>query len=234
MLTTKYKQLRLRENLRSLREWLLRDEDNRRLLYTLEPHGNIAIFGGAVRDFLLHGLTASPRDLDIVVSTDLPLEIVIHEFPFRRNRFGGHKLNLQHRTVDIWLLENTWAFTTGLVQHIGPDTLPNTVFLNFDAVVYDWAKQELYADLFLKALETNTLDIVLEENPFPVVNIARAFVFKKRYGLSFSPRLVRYVHNWVQSVNDPVRDLREAMVSHYGSALLSEAELRIYVDQLER
>ena len=47
----------------------------------------------------------------------------------------------------------------------------------YDSIVYNLRTGDLYDEGYFKAKKDRFLDIVLEENPFPEINILRSFVF---------------------------------------------------------
>src|ERR1700694_1912278 len=93
------------------------------------------VFGGALRDILRpDSLTASVRDVDIVVGTnDLRyLTEQCEQYVLGQNRFGGYRLKIGPVPVDIWAVEETWAFRKTLVLPLSFYSLPKTTFLNID------------------------------------------------------------------------------------------------------
>lgn len=88
------------------------------------------------------------RDIDIVLDTDRKEEYkrFIESYSPEKNRFGGYKIQCQDLIVDIWLLNQTWAYSTNKIQcqkQDYPSKLPQTVFLNMDSIVYDLKKKYL-------------------------------------------------------------------------------------------
>src|SRR5581483_4733733 len=106
-------------------------------LRKLELEGCSAyMVGGFLRDLMLDGPSANPRDIDIVFDRISPdqVEFLFWNQPKRKNRFGGMRINFGDCPLDIWSLEDTWAFRNKKVHQINFSTFPETTFLNVDAI----------------------------------------------------------------------------------------------------
>lgn len=203
------------------------------ILDDLSSEGNLLIFGGAVRGFLLHGNDYSPRDIDIVVNTlEVNLDKYFNDVPFIRNRFGGYKLFIDDQILDIWSLKSTWAFQQNLIT-ISSENLPMTVFLNFDSIVYDLREDKLYDKKFREVINTGVLDIILEENPFPDLNVLRSFIFREKYNLVFSNRLTNYIVSWKKYNQNPVPKLIKIQEHHYKTTILNPDEITTLINRIE-
>lgn len=194
------------------------------LLMRLSTIGNLVLFGGAVRDALA---SQDPRDIDIVVDgKPSAIDQVLCNFVSTKNRFGGYSVSLEGNKYDIWSLESTWAFRERLVQNVSIDNLVETVFLNIDSVAVNLSTGDAYANRFLDALNTNVLDIVLSENPFPPLCVVRALVLKNKRSLSYSNALMKYILAWLMTTSDPCSELMAVQLKHYGSLVLSDVMIR--------
>lgn len=195
-----------------------------RCLGNMEKHGSLILFGGAVRDILVN---QKPRDYDIVVAINqYKLEQIIEGIPveYRKNRFGGFNICLDGHLFDIWSLESTWAFREKIVS-ASVRNLTETVFFNIDSVAVNLSTQQAYASKFVEALETNSLDIVLENNPYPDLCVLRALVFENRKGLKFSSKLRQYISEWINKTITPIHKLLEVQHKHYGFNALENGYL---------
>ena len=154
-----------------------------------------AVVGGAARDL---ALGRAARDLDIVVDARISRILPrLGGVALQRNRYGG--LLLQHPSgvgIDLWRVRDSWAFRQGLVDPGSDpfDAFPKTTFLNIDGLM--WLGHEgRFAGLanFEMALRTRTIDIELESNPSPHAAAIRALDISRRYKLSPTPRLHRFI-----------------------------------------
>lgn len=199
--------------------------DARACLNCLCKEGELLLFGGAVRDFYENKYSLLPRDFDIVVNTDLTnLDHCFKDLQYKRNRYGGYKLNFGTVNFDIWTLSSTWAFREQIIENVSVKNLLKTVFFNFDAIVYNFESRTVYDGGYTKARENGCLDIILEQNPHPELCVLRAFVFKKKYNISFGHRLQKYINEWVNSFDiwdDVTSTLEQTQLSHYGKKVCS-------------
>jgi len=198
------------------------------------------LFGGALRDLMISGASARPRDLDIVVSdvTDNMLQVFEKDMR-RRTRFGGFHLDSQGWVFDIWSLPDTWAFREGIVRGRDFSDLPKTTFLNIHAIVAEITprkgkKRRIYANGFFEAFVQQTIDINCEENPFPVLCIVRALLAATKFDFAIAPSLAKYIvhHASHCEVEELVQVQREHYGRVYGDADLLRHWLQVTQTQL--
>jgi hypothetical protein len=196
------------------------------LIYNMSMYGHLILFGGAVRDLLQN--KKFPRDIDIVVATEqIELDRCFEGFNTRKNHFGGYKLCIDGLVFDIWSLPVTWAFREKHLPGNHFRDLTESVFLNYDSILYDLTDETLYNGYFQDVEKHKVLDIVLEDNPFPALNIMRAFVFQKEHQFSFSNRLTKYIYQWkTEHADRAIQILREWQFKHYGTEKMDDHELR--------
>jgi len=202
----------------------------RNVLQRFEVEGCSAyIVGGFLRDLMLYGTSASPRDIDIVFD-GVPADKV--EFFFwnhkeRRNRFGGLRLKLGDCPFDMWSLEDTWAFRNKKVHQLEFSTFPQTTFLNIDAVAFRWKKDsedEIFSNGFFEGILSRTLEINLEENPFPETCALRSLMVASALNFGIGPKLAAYISHY--SKNASLKELQRIQKVHYGSIIWDGEDLR--------
>lgn len=198
-----------------------------KLIFRLEEEGDLLLFGGAVREFFKSNFEVIPRDFDIVVnSTNKDFEHCFRGISYKKNRFDGYKINIDDLIFDIWDLSSTWAFKEKKICDVRKENLPKTVFLNYDSIVYNLRTGDLYDEGYYQAKKDKFLDIVLEENPFPEINILRSFVFNKREQMSYSDCLLSYISDWrKKNKGQEVELLVNAQNKHYGREFLTKNEI---------
>ena len=164
------------------------------LFYILEKAGDVYLIGGVLREYKDNNAILNLRDVDIIIDVQNIeyWEKILSEFEVRKNRFGGYKLCCSGLIVDIWPLDETWAYKKQIVK-CSPaeyvESLIYTVFLNIDAIVYDMKRDIWYDGGYKEAMRTRVLDVVLECNPEIHLNIVRAMVLKERYKMTYSKKL---------------------------------------------
>lgn len=153
------------------------------------------VFGGMVRDFHFDRPSNFQSDIDLVcMVTTSEVERLIRDFDPVKNKFGGFRLLAGKQPVDIWALDQTWAFKQGLAQANSVSDLCATTFFNVDAAyvsLHDWSVSR--SPIFDEAIDTDVLDVNLEYNPAPSKVTQRAISLSVKFGLDLSLRLQRYV-----------------------------------------
>jgi hypothetical protein len=188
------------------------------------------LFGGLLRDVAILGLRHRPRDVDVVIENSSSEELAEELNPYikRRNRFGGFQLELRKWHFDVWPLQKTWAFVQNKNLVASPQNLPKTTFLNVEAVAASLGENgevaEIFESGFFEALRTKTLDINLEDNPYPALAAVRALATAEKLGYSLSPRLGRYILETEARLGSEA--LVSAQDSHYGYVRFRKAKVQ--------
>lgn len=165
--------------------------------------------GGAVRDLLLEKSRSMPRDLDIVVNSVTKEDLIdaYKSFVLRENRFEGLSVYINDWKIDIWPLSSTWAFEKEYVPFDGFfSDYTKTTFLNIEAIVVELfpgkgRKRKIASGGFFESVEKKILEINLEANPDPEVNIARAIYMSVKYQFCIGPHLTTYIYNHMDQLN---------------------------------
>lgn len=200
------------------------------LFQRLKQAGNLYLIGGVLREYRDKGAIQDLRDIDIIIdiSRRSIWEGILETYRPKRNNFGGYKLVCSALIVDIWPLEETWAYREGYVvcrpeEYV--QSLPETVFLNLDAIVYDFNGDIWYDEKYLDAMNRRVIDVVLEKNPRILLNILRAMVLKKRYGMRFSDGLRKILREQMEQESDLAGKLLEIQEKRYRKEILSGEEI---------
>jgi hypothetical protein len=188
----------------------------------------VFLFGGAIRDIALSGEKACPRDLDLVIvgAPSDALEKMLREYIVRRTSFGGLKLRTDDTWIDLWRLEDTWAFQQKLVQP-SPENLPQTTFLTSQAVAVEICGDTIgrvFEKGFRRSLNLGVLEPNLAENPFPALSIVRAIVIARKLHFAFSNSLRQHLLNLLETTTRD--ELVDAQRSHYGRRLIDAEFIR--------
>lgn len=163
--------------------------------------GELAIFGGAVRDIGVRTNHVLPNDVDLVIKTEdsMAFEEKISKYNVYKNKFGGYRVTLDEWKIDIWELNNTWAFTNNYVNGDSFEDLVKTTFFDWDAVVYDLTNSRFYMlPGYIDKISSGVIDINLEPNPNNRGILERSLRFLIRDHASFSPGLAVYVRNLME------------------------------------
>lgn len=188
----------------------------RDIIYEVLTIGGVYILGGYVRDVIYD---KENRDLDIIV--DISPEQLYSVLNNNKcndcvNRLGGVKLRLDHIDVDIWSINNNWAFINNLVKLNENDKLQSIAkgcFYNYDALVVSVPKFLYNIRYYKEFVEKKELDIIQRKssykklNPTVEANIIRATYIKKLYSVSFSDNLRNYLTREILALKDKYGDV---------------------------
>lgn len=191
------------------------------LLKRMKQH-NLSAFlcGGVLRDVLLRK-KALPRDIDIIVH-DIQrddLERLFSDFNINYTRFGGISILIKDWKVDIWPLSETWAFKERYVPFNNCfSDYTKTTFLNIEAVAVELftkrgRKRTIYSKGFFDSMSKRVLEINLEENPDPEINITRAIYMSMIYHFALGPHLRHYISERSDQLN--IERIRRILKNSY-------------------
>ena len=207
----------------------------------LAQEQEVYVFSGIIRDFFLgmpntkhkfnkkskHNL----RDLDFVLEGDCKAEM-FSAGNVLVNQYGGLKLQWGNVTVDVWSIEETW----GIIEEgmpITPQSLLETSFFNFSAIVYDYNNEKfLVGNQFLNFLNTNTLDVVYEKNPKPELCIVNTIYYTEKLRCRIGQRLSRWIINQYES--NPTMDYDIVQQRHFGKVLYDKKKISQFVANLKK
>lgn len=162
---------------------------------------DVYLVGGYVRDSLIG---KDSRDIDILV--DMPafeIECCLKKesVSYRKNHFGGFKFFLG-KEIDLWSIEDNWAFKSGYVPALHQNMLHSIAqgcFYNYDSLVVNYNTLEYDLSNYIGFLRTKVLKIVIGENdytwgnPTALANIYRALWISERTGAILSERVQDYM-----------------------------------------
>lgn len=185
--------------------------------------GEVFAFGGVLRDIALYGGSRFSSDVDLVYvgNKDYFLECI----PERaiKNRFGGYRFKSEKWDIDIWHVEDTWAFKSHRVEYRNILSLLDTTITNWDAILYSLydgrviCKPDYFTDL-----SSGYLDVVLEDNPNKlgaVVRVLRCFILKQAY--QFSPKTIQFLADGLEGSSN--KELIEQEKHSYPRSYLTES-----------
>ena len=138
----------------------------------LEKTGNIYLIGGILREYKDKGEIQKIRDIDIIIEVTVESywQELLKKYQPNKNKFGGYKLSCSGLIVDIWELKETWAYRNKLIPCNSTDylkKLPDTVFLNIDAIIYDLKRNIWYDEKYQQAMQSKIIGIPINPAAFP-------------------------------------------------------------------
>jgi len=193
--------------------------------------------GGAVRNMLLCN-NSIPRDLDIILGyvSRERLETLFSDHIKGETSLGGLKLQVEDWSIDMWLIQDTWAFKEGKVPGKGFSDYPKITFLNIDAIAIQLfskrrQKREIYSKGFFEAIAERTIELNFEENPAPAECIVRALRIANKFNFVIGPRLARYMISYTNQME--IEELAEIYKRRYMSADVTVEKLHNCLKSIE-
>lgn len=199
----------------------MEEENMMSFFYEIFILGTAYVVGGFFRDFLS---VKNSRDIDIIVDiTNLQLVEIIEKsrLNYRINRQGGIKLKLQKIELDIWSIENNWAFRNNLVKLNEDDKLHSIAkgcFYNYDSLVinlHNFSYNLRYYKDYINSNELNILQvnsIYKNINPSVEANILRAFYIKNKFKSSFSDNTSYYLQKKLGNIQDTHNNVLQRLI----------------------
>lgn len=179
----------------------------------------VLIFSGVIRDFFLDR-DVTLRDLDVVLS-DIDESLFVEGSSWKSNQFGGAKLVIGDKIVDVWRLEDTWGIKQKGIFPF-PEVLMDTSFYNFSSIVYNYNEECFYyRKEFVDFLANKCLDVVYEDNPLPELCIVNSLWYSRSLGLKISKRL----RNWLGTHYDRNTDYEPVQLKHFGEKRFTNEEI---------
>ncbi|KYG73609.1 hypothetical protein AWW68_13035 [Roseivirga spongicola] len=194
-----------------------------RLIDQLSKSTKVYLFSGIIRNYFLHKYLV--RDVDLVIESDDGLDKVLEGLKYRQNSFGGYKIELDGKNIDIWRMDKTWAFNHRQ-KHLNLDLqriIPETSFFNFSAIIYSINEQKFfYTKDFLSFLRTKTIDYVYEPNANRQLCVVNTFYYQKKYDLKVSNKLLHLISSWYW---EGEKDYEKVQYKHFGKVIFSNSEI---------
>lgn len=185
---------KVRDNVKSfLTSLKAQDESAYDLINKLANVGEVYFFGGMVRDI---SLNKKVRDLDLVIKAEKPLDIVLQELRVKtiKNIFNGHKTSTEKFKVDLWHIDDTWAFKNSKLKP-NFENLPKTAFLNANSVAFCLNDSKIsdngFMDFYLR--RGAKISINFKKNPDEVLCAIRAIHLKNKLQAELNDDLKDYI-----------------------------------------
>ena len=155
---------------RFLKKELLLDRGFVELRSFAENYGDVADFGGLIRDLALCFAFSFRSDIDVVVQgiDENGIERLAEKFDGKINTYGGCRFSLGRWMFDVWPLEQTGALKRIGIDRTASDftDLFGTTFLNVDAAVYNLSEPSLdLSPMFVDGIKNLVLDVNFRETP---------------------------------------------------------------------
>ena len=180
-------------------------------IMNLLVYGTAYVVGGFVRDSINH---KKSRDLDMIVSiSHNQLEELLKKsgLKYSINRMLGVKIELNNFEVDIWSIDNNWAFRDSVVKRNEDyilDNISDGCFYNYDGLVINIHTNNFRANHYNDFVKNKRLDIIQKskdyksKNPTVEANILRAIYLNALYGVDITPNCMSYLVKMISNVSE--------------------------------
>ena len=180
----------------------------------------------------------TPRDLDIIfgyVSRE-ELATLFSGDVKGETGLGGLKLEVRDWSIDMWPLQDTWAFKENKISGKGFSDYPKTTFLDVDAVAIELfstrkQKRKIYSEGFFEAISSKTIELNFEGNPAPAKCIVRALQMARKFNFAIGPKLARYMASYVRRME--IEELAQIYQHRYMSARVTAEGLHNCMKNIE-
>jgi len=203
----------------------------------LQQECDLFLFSGIIRDYFLESKN-SYRDIDLIYLSknfDIDAFLILKNYTFKKNSFGGYKISIDGIDIDLWNIQNTWGikkFESRPFYEWIYELIPQTSFFNFSSVIYSFSNREfIYTEQFENFVNNKKIDIVLSENPNPVLCIINIFYYQQKLNLDLAKRTIEYfLENFEKYSSDDYRQVQE---KHFGKQIISYSVLSKYFSKYQ-
>lgn len=195
----------------------------------------VYVFSGVIRNYLLgYYDIGNNRDYDFVVANLKNIEIpecFTKDLHYKRNKFGGYKIQENDSEFDIWGLEDTWGIVKKKERNPDATTLIRSAFFNFSAIAFDYNKSQfVFGDDFCRFYQSQKMDIVYTPNPFRESCIVNSLYYSQKYKLEIGPGLKK----WIIRNHSSKTDYVPAQIKRYGQVIYDKCQIEDFVDSLAK
>jgi hypothetical protein len=200
----------------------------------IRDEGEVYLFSGVIRNFFLNRYHI--RDIDLVVDKIENLEKILSRHDYKKNSFGGYKLKIENRTIDIWFLKNTWGLNLQhKIEFQLERLLPETAFFNFSSIVYSLNKKEfIVSKHFANFIKKKEIDLVLAPNLNHELCVVNSLYYTEKIKYPLGKKLIQHINNLHKQIRSKNKTYEVVQIKHFGQVLFTEEFIDSWIEsQLE-
>lgn len=165
----------------------------------LNSKGEAYLFGGGARDACF-GRGRMVNDLDVVVSGKVDInQACFSGLDVRRTNFGGYRLNAGQFEMDIWQLDESYAFTRNPNLDVGIGSLLKTVCFTTDSIAVSLDSGMVFVSKsFERALASKSIGFLAHPELLDPLVAARALRLILKLDLAAERPLAIYLLNCIE------------------------------------
>ncbi len=199
----------------------------------LETVTNVFLFSGIIRDYFLNKSIKKYRDVDLIIEDDIKIEDYFKNINYKKNNYGGYKIEINNTLIDLWVIKNTWALNQGQLKlefsHLYE--LPKTTFFNFSSILYSLKYNEfIIGKDFLRFLRDKKIELVLDKNPHPELCIVNSFYYSEKLKIELGDKLKNYLENNFTNYSSKIESIQ---LKHFGKIIYSLEDIESKIKNLQ-
>ncbi len=199
------------------------DDNLRSFIYEYLIHGTAYVVGGFLRDIFLN---QKSRDLDMILSlsfTEITKLLNESGLKYTLNRMNGFKITTGTFEIDLWCIDDNWAFKNKLVvknEEYILESIGNGCFYNYDSLVINVHTNNLNIRHYKDFVNSRKLDIIQKKtaykkmNPTVEANILRAFYLRQIYNIDFTENCNNYLLSSLKDLEDKFTSVLERLMDY--------------------
>ncbi|MDC7242803.1 MAG: hypothetical protein PQJ44_02305 [Sphaerochaetaceae bacterium] len=190
---------------------------------------NVFVFSGIIRNYFLN--IDSNRDLDLVLDKKINIEDYFHSGEIKKNSYGGYKIIYKKQIIDLWYVNDTWAFKFQKSFDFANNLLlPETSFFNFSSIIYHInSNRFIYTKHFLRFIRDKRINVVFKPNANYDLCIINTIYYSKKYDLKIAEKLQDYI---VDLFYEDTHNFESIQKKHFGKVIYSNNEIEEFVTNL--
>lgn len=191
------------------------------LLLKINNYTSVYIFSGIIRNFFLN--IKEVRDIDVILKDKIDIYDFFKNYKIKKNSFGGYKIYINENKLDLWFVEDSWAFKHQKTINFQLEKyFPATAFFNFSAISYSIGEKEFnYSNDFLRFLRDKKIDLVYKPNSNYTLCIVNSIYYAEKFKLNLSDRLLDHL----RYLNKIYNDYENTQLHHFGKIIYTSEQI---------
>lgn len=201
------------------------------LITTLNKTAKVYIFSGIIRNYFLE--LEDYRDVDLFIDGDVDVVSLVKNYNYRRNSFGGYKINIDNTNVDLWFLKDTWALknSQSVLDIELAKYIPNTAFFNFSSIMFSFNENIFYyTNHFASFIQNKKINLVFKPNANYALCVVNSFYYSDKFNLQLADKLKKHL-KFLHKTN--ADNYEETQLKHFGKVIYTKEVINQKIEELE-
>ncbi len=201
------------------------------LIEKISQTSQVYIFSGIIRNYFLK--IEDYRDVDIFIDGDVDIELLVKDFVYRINSFGGYKITIDKINVDLWFLKDTWALknSQSVLDIELAKYIPNTAFFNFSSIMFSFNENKFYCtNHFASFLQNKKINLVFKPNANYALCVVNSFYYSDKFKLQLTDKLKKHLNLLHKTNADKYEEIQR---KHFGKITYTNETIDKRIKELE-